>query len=96
MNMGSGYAGQTAPAAKVEREATLNERLNRIAEALTYQCERLESVLSRVNGTPQAPSSSKGDVAQIRPTHPLAEVVQMLEATQERISSLTNGVERIA
>lgn len=88
------YRNATAASAPVPTEITLNERLNRAAERICEQSDRIEHVLSRVNGTPR--SEGKRDVAQIRPTVALAEVVNILEAAQERLAQLANGVERIA
>lgn len=52
------YAEQ---AGKSEKAAiiTINDRLNKTLETLSYQCERIESVLSRVNGTPQKIENAK-------------------------------------
>ena len=84
-------------AAKVApKEATLNDRLNKLVDAMTFQCERLESVLSRVNGTPQAERGSRGDVAQIRPTNSMAQCVDMLEQANQRLGNLATGIESIA
>lgn len=88
---------QAAKTASVPRVATLNERLNKVADAIQFQCDRLESVLSRVNGTPQREGRGpKDSVAQISPTHALANVVEMLEQVQGRLNDLTNSVEQIA
>lgn len=89
----SGYA-QNAKA-ETPVPATLNERLNRVAEGLMIQCERIESVLSRVNGTPTNEKAGR-DVAQIRPLHALASLVDNLEGIQQRLGELSNGIERIA
>lgn len=93
MNYGN-QAGQASN--PTPRDATLNERLNRAYESLQSHCDRLESVLSRVNGTPTAAPSNMKEVAQIRPPHPLSGVVEMMEQTSARLASLTEGVERIA
>lgn len=74
---------------------TLNQRLNKISESLQYQCERVESVLSRVHGNP-TPQPPKGSVAQIAPTLSLAVVVEHLEAVQARLADLCTSMERIA
>lgn len=76
--------------------ATFNDRLNRLAETLHFQCERIEAVLARVNGTPQGKEQRGGDVAQIRPVHALAQIVESLEGTSQRLADLAGGVERIA
>ncbi len=91
------YADQAAKNA-VPTPATLNQRLNKVLDGIQFQCERLESVLGRVNGTPQREGRSPRDasVAQINPTHALANVVEMLEQAQSRLSDLTANVEQIA
>lgn len=91
-----GYA--TAGEAKQAREVTFNERLNRVGDQLATQCDRLESVLSRVNGTPRADSVNRLGEAPtpIRPTLSLSQVVENLEALAKRLGELRTGVERIA
>lgn len=81
---------QTAP-----KVATFNERLNKTMEAISYQCERLESVLSRVNGTSTS-GQGRGDVAKISPMLPLGDVVANLEQVKERLANLTTAIEQIA
>jgi hypothetical protein len=77
--------------------ATINDRLNKVAETLQYQCERISQVLSRVNGTPSDKTGyGPGEVAQIRPVQPLAQIVEQLEGASARIADLATGVERIA
>ena len=78
-----------------ERAITLNERLNKACVSLQYQCERLESVLSRVNGTPQKIEGAKVGTAPT-PTLPLQATVEHLEEVQGRLATLADGVERIA
>lgn len=75
--------------------STINDRLNKIAETFHYQCERIEAVLSRVNGTPQTIQKGQ-DAAQIRPMHAMAQVVEQMEQTSQRLSELAGNVERIA
>lgn len=91
--MHTGRYETSAPAAP--REPTINERLNRTAEALHEYCDRIEAVLSRVNGTPQSEKRAS-DVAQIRPTVALSQAVETLEGVQKRLCDLAIGVERIA
>lgn len=86
---------QTAKTANPEREATLNERLNREVETLMYQCERIESVLSRVNGTPQKIEGAKNSNAP-RPTLSMQNALEALATTTQRLVELTGGIERIA
>ncbi len=87
------YAADNA--AKADRTITLNDRLNKALETLGYQCERLESVLSRVNGTPQKLENAKTGVAP-RPMLSMQNAVETLEATAERLAQLTGNVEQIA
>lgn len=92
--MAAGYAGPQAAMAS-DRAITLNERLNKTCETLQYQCERLESVLSRVNGTPQKIEKAIQGTAP-SPTLPMSAIVEHLEAVQARLAELCSGVERIA
>jgi hypothetical protein len=82
-----------------DRALTLNERLNKVCEALQFQCERIEAVVNRANGHPQPPAPGHkvgGDVARILPTLPMATVTEHLEALQARIADLATHAERIA
>lgn len=96
------YANQQSQgvAGNAPKDLTINERLNRSAEGLMNQCDRIESVLSRINGTPPTPSTSAqdrlGNVETIQPTASLVMVVERLEAAKERLTNLALGVERIA
>lgn len=94
--MNQGYAAGSATQSETPRERTINERLNRVAESLQHQCQRIESVLSRVNGTPPTAIKSPDKVAQIQPTHAMTNVTEMLEAINSRLAELSDGVERIA
>lgn len=87
-----------APTAAQEspRDLTMNERLGKAAEAMQYQCERIEAVLSRVNGTPQKIDGPGKAAVPIRPTMPLSQNVEHLEALYKRLSDLATGVEQIA
>lgn len=92
------YRDQAQPAA-VPKEATLNDRLNKVADSLQFQCDRIESVLARVQGTPPTPATGNsrgGDVSMIRPTHALVQIVEALEQTNQRLASLATGTESIA
>ena len=89
------YADQATKAA-TPRVATLNERLNKVAEGLQFQCERLEGVLGRVNGTPTAERNNRDKVAAISPTHALANVGDMLETATRRLDELATNAEQIA
>lgn len=92
----AGYA-TAAQAKNTPRTPNLNERLNRVSEYIQANCDRIEAVLSRVNGTPQAEGRAPRDkLAQISPTIALATVVEHLESAQARLSDLASGLERIA
>lgn len=91
-NQMQGYATAT----EVPRERTLTERLNKVAEGVAFQCDRIEGVLGRVNGTPSPIGNMKDVAAQIRPTVPLAQTVEALEMALQRLSDLSTNVERIA
>ena len=87
--------------AAVATEATLNDRLNRIAEALMHHCDRLQSVLNRVNGTPPTPISGalggrEGGPATVRPVAPMTSAIGHLEEQSGRLADLCSNVERIA
>lgn len=88
------YADSKA-ATTTERDATLNDRLNKMLETLGYQCERIEAVLSRVNGTPQKIESGKAGSAP-RATLAMQNAIESLETTTGRLVDLTTNVERIA
>ena len=88
------YQGQDA---KQAREATLNERLNRVGEQLAVQCDRIESALSRIYGTPQKAEQAVGQSpTPIRPMHSMQAMVENLEVLAKRLQELRSGVERIA
>lgn len=76
---------------------TVSERLSRTAELAYKQCTRIERVLSRINGTPQAEQAGMGDsIAKIAVTPPLVNSVEQLEGQIERLGRLTDGLENIA
>lgn len=88
------YQGQDS---KQPREATLNERLNRAGEQLAQQCDRIETALARVYGTPQKVDPAPGQApTPIRPMHSMQAMVENLEALAKRMQELRSGVERIA
>lgn len=82
-------------AAKTATAVTINDRLNKTMEIVSYQCDRLESVLSRVNGTPQKIESAKAGNAP-RPIMSMQNTVENLEALTQRLTDLAGGVESIA
>lgn len=83
---------------KADREPSLNERLNRLSDRMQQQCQRIEDVLARVNGTPtnRPPTTSMAVPTPINPVLPLVTVVEHLEAVQSRLTELAMHVERIA
>lgn len=87
-------AQQEGPA--IQKEATMNDRLNRVLDGIKFNSDRIEVVLARVNGTPQKETGNRDKVMPISPTHPLAGVVEMLEQAHQRLAELATGVERIA
>ena len=93
--MAAGYAAGNLATA-TDRTVTINERLNKISEALQYQCERIESVLARVNGTPQKIENAIKGANVPTPTLPMSAIVEHLEAVQSRLSEISGQVERIA
>ena len=92
MNHGATAVG-SAP-----RQPNLNERLNEISERLQNQCQRIEEVLARVNGTPipAAQGRNLADPIKPMPSLPMATVIEHLESVQSRLMELAAGIERIA
>lgn len=75
---------------------TLNQRLANSAEQLLRQCQRVESVLSRINGTPPAPGTGSDNIAKISSTPPLLSSVDSIEQQAERLARLADGLENVA
>lgn len=88
----------TAVAGNAPRQQNLNERLNDVSERLQQQCQRIEDVLCRVNGTPTTQSQARNlsDPIKPMPSLPMATVVEHLESVQSRLTELARGVEQIA
>lgn len=78
-----------------EKSLTINDRLSQSLGTLEYQCERIESVLGRVNGTPQRLGAATGKDAPT-PVSSMQNNAEKLEALVERVVSLAGAVERIA
>jgi len=78
------------------REPTLNERLNKVANSLAYQLERIGSVLDRVNGTPAVAINKGPDLSQIKPSLALSVIVESLESINQRLADLSTDIEHIA
>lgn len=89
------YDSAPKNAVAIEKSPTLNDRLNKVLDSMSYQCERLEAVLARVNGTPTKIENAKAGNAP-RPTHPLVSAVSSLEEVNGRLADLATGVENIA
>lgn len=73
--------------------STINERMDRVANHLTAACQRVESVLSKVNGTPPAPGQ---DAAKVSGISPLVNCLEQIEGQAERLHRLAEGLEQIA
>lgn len=91
----TGYAA-SGLATATDRAITLNERLNTMSQTLQYQCERLESVLSRVNGTPSKLENVAKGGSVPTPTLPMSATVEHIEQAMQRLADLATGIERIA
>lgn len=87
---------QAAKSATADRQATLNDRLNKALETISYQCDRIEAVLSRVNGTPQKIEGASRGGQPPRPTISMQNALEGLESATHRLVELTNGAEQIA
>lgn len=86
---------KTAEACAQDRAITINKRLNKTLGTLAYQCERIEAVLSRVNGTPQKIEAvTCGQTPQ--PTLSMQATIDGLDNAVTRLVELAGGVERIA
>jgi uncharacterized protein Yka (UPF0111/DUF47 family) len=81
--------------AKQAEVSTLNNRLNRALDRFESECDRIERVLSRVNGTPTKEPMGR-DVAQINPTRPMLGVVEAIENQADRLGNLANNLESVA
>jgi hypothetical protein len=88
--------GQQATAMSGDRQATLNDRLNKVLETLNCQCDRISTVLCRVNGTPQKIENAAVVGKTPRPSLSLQNVVESLESVTGRLTELSNGIEYIA
>ena len=90
LNTVAGGPSQEGPA----KVSTVNERMNRMANQLTAACQRVENMLSKVNGTPQhAPKDAVDKIAGI---NPLMHCLEQIENQVERLHRLTEGLEQIA
>ena len=76
------------------KEMTLNERLNRASGAIDNELDSMQSLLARVNETPEAPLTSGGSAPS--PIFGLATIVDRVEAQAKRLAELVHGLERIA
>lgn len=73
--------------------ATINERMDRAANALTAACQRVENMLAKVNGTPP---TATHDAAKAIGITPLVNCLEQLENQTERLHRLAEGLEQIA
>lgn len=87
---------QGQPAATAQpKPATLNQRLTNTAESFTNACQRIESMLARVNGTPQAGEKAH-DIPKIAPVPPMVNALEQVENQVERLHRLADGLENVA
>lgn len=91
-----GMIGSGGGSAQAVPERTLAHRLEVTIGALAYYAERLESVLARVNGTPQAGQAAEKGSNTPTPSLPLSSSVENAEGLVKRMESLLGGFERIA
>ena len=75
------------------KEMTLTDRLTNAARNLDNNCDRLETVLCRVNGTPGSASATAKQPAGNPST---VDTVNDMERICQRLALLAEGVERIA
>lgn len=83
-----GSGSTSAPTA-----ATIAQRLSTLSSDLTQSCQRIESVLGRVNGTPQQEGAAQPAVTA---TAPMMSSVEVIEAQAERLNRLVNLLEQVA
>ena len=69
--------------------------MNRVLDRIEGECDRIDRVLGRVNGTPQK-DISVGSVAQISPMRAMTNVVEQIEGQADRLSSLASNLETVA
>lgn len=86
-----GMGGGTATTAR-----TLADRLESAMSTVSYQCDRIESVLSKVNGTPRPQQPAGSDKSAIKVTAPLAQTVDFAEELAKRLCDLSSNLEQIA
>ena len=86
---------QTEAAQSKAEVSTLNARMNRVLDRIEGECDRIDRVLGRVNGTPQK-DISVGSVAQISPMRAMTNVVEQIEGQADRLSSLASNLETVA
>lgn len=74
-------------------DRTLAQRLESSLITLSGQADRIEAMLSRVNGTPQDAAARHPESGM---TAPLTEMVSHAEMLSERMIALASGLERIS
>lgn len=75
---------------------TMAARLERAARDLNGQCQRIEDMLARVNGTPRAVGSQNVAQEKISTTAPLAASVEAVEIVIKRLAELAANLEGVA
>ena len=73
--------------------STINQRLDAQCAQLYRACQRIESTLARINGTPQAGEQAQDKVAV---TPPMLQSVDFIEQQVERLTRLADGLEQVA
>ena len=75
------------------KEPTITERLNISASQIDTMCDRIETMLARVNATP---SNAQATGKERAGAPSLIEITNRFESISQRLCSLVDGVERIA
>ena len=86
------YGGEMASAP--EKQPTLNDRLNKALNIVCDQCDRLEGVLSRVQGSPPKPANA--GAVPIRGALSMNMAIEHLEQACARLVEMSHQIEHIA
>lgn len=84
--------GPTSPSP----QRTLAARLESAAGTIQAQCNRVEDVLAKINGTPRNPPMGSDRAEKIATTAPLAMSVDAVEALAKRLCDLASNLEQVA
>ena len=82
------------PIGAIPTSATLSDRLSREASKLATACQRIESVLGRINGTP--PTAAMGESGGTAQLPPMVHALEAIEARVEHLGRLADGLEQVA